>query len=99
VPDRAVVDAGTKSFGADTHVEGKRSPGQVRGRDDVELVRASEEHGVLRVDPSSDLAIGDRIAIVMNHVCPVVNLYDVMIGVRGDTIEREIPVAARGRRT
>ncbi len=99
VPDRAVVDAGTKSFGADTHVDGKRSPGQVRGRDDVELVRASEEHGVLRVDPSSDLAIGDRIAIVMNHVCPVVNLYDVMIGVRGNTIEREIPVAARGRRT
>lgn len=99
VPGRAVVDAGTKSFGADARVDGVQSPGLVRGRDGVRLVRASEEHGVLEVDPDSSLAIGDRIAIVMNHVCPVVNLYDVMIGVRGDIVEREIPVVARGGRT
>jgi len=99
VRGRAVVDAGSKSFGADARVDGTRSPGLVRGRDDVRLVRASEEHGVLEVDPASELAIGDRIAIVMNHVCPVVNLFDVMIGVRGDRVEREIPVVARGGRT
>jgi D-serine deaminase-like pyridoxal phosphate-dependent protein len=99
VPDRAVVDAGTKSFGADARVDGVRSPGLVVGRDDVELIRASEEHGVLRVDPGSPLRIGDRVRIVMNHVCPVVDLYDTLIGVRGDRVEREIPVTARGRRT
>jgi D-serine deaminase-like pyridoxal phosphate-dependent protein len=99
VPGRAVVDAGSKSFGADARVDGIHSPGLVRGREDVRLVRASEEHGVLEVDPASRLAIGDRITIVMNHVCPVVNLYDTMIGVRGPRVEREIPVVARGGRT
>lgn len=99
VPGRAVVDAGTKSFGADACVAGSGSPGRIVGRSDVTLVRASEEHGVLEVEPGSKLAIGDRVAIVMNHVCPVVNLYDTMIGVRAGRIVREIQVTARGRRT
>lgn len=99
VPERAVVDAGSKSFGSDARVGGTGEPGEVVGRDDVRLVRASEEHGVLEVDPASPIAIGDRVAIVPNHVCPVVNLYDVMVGIRDGKIEREIPVVARGRRT
>ncbi|MEX2541972.1 MAG: alanine racemase [Trueperaceae bacterium] len=99
VPERAVVDAGSKSFGADAKVDRSGEPGLVVDRNDARLVRASEEHGVLELDPSSDLAIGDRVAIVMNHVCPVVNLYDTLIGVRDGRVEREIPVEARGRRT
>lgn len=99
VPERAVVDAGTKSFGADARVGGGGAPGQVVGRDDVRLVNASEEHGVLRVDPDSDLSIGDRIAIVMNHVCPTVNLYDELIGVSNGHVVRKISVVARGRRS
>ena len=98
-PNRAVVDAGTKSFGVDPRIGGGAIPAHVRSRSDVNVIRASEEHGVLHVDPDSDLAIGDRLAIIMNHVCPVVNLYDAMIGVRGSTIEREIPIVARGHRT
>ncbi len=99
VPDRAVVDAGTKSFGADVRIGGGGAPAQIVGRDDVRIVRASEEHGVLEVDPDSDLAIGDRVAIVMNHVCPTVNLYDELIGVSNGRVVRTIPVTARGRRT
>lgn len=99
VPERAVVDAGTKSFGADARVDGGGAPAQIVGRDDVRIVRASEEHGVLDVDPDSDLAIGDRVAIVMNHVCPTVNLYDELIGVSKGRVVRTIPVTARGRRT
>lgn len=98
-PTRAVIDAGSKSFGADARVDGSGSPGRIRGRTDARLVRMSEEHGVLEVDPDSTLAIGDRVAVVMNHVCPVVNLYDTLIGVRADTVERHITVSARGART
>ncbi len=99
VAERAVVDAGSKSFGSDARAGGTGEPGAVVGREDATLVKASEEHGVLKLEPGSTLSIGDRVAIVMNHVCPVVNLYDVLVGVRGGVVEREIPVVARGRRT
>lgn len=96
--DRAVIDAGSKTLGADARVGGGPGIGIVRGRTDVIVERTSEEHGTLRVDPTSDLKIGDRIEVIPNHICPVVNLSDVLIGTRNGHIEMEIPVAARGRR-
>lgn len=51
------------------------------------------------LDVDTPALIGDRVAILMNHVCPVVNLDDVLVGVRGGRVERHIPVVARGRRT
>ena len=55
VPERAVVDAGLKAFSVD-----KGMP-RVRGLDDVDLQRASDEHGVLRLgDAGRGLRLGDR---------------------------------------
>jgi hypothetical protein len=35
--------------------------------------------------------------IVPNHVCIVVHLNDVIVGIRGDAVETSWPVVARGR--
>ena len=35
--------------------------------------------------------------VIPNHVCIVVHLNDVIVGVRGESVETEWPVAARGR--
>lgn len=63
------------------------------------VVRASEEHGLVALPPGAELAIGTRVAIVPNHICPVVNLFDaVTVLERGHVVDRW-PVAARGRMT
>ena len=40
--------------------------------------------------------IGERVTVIPNHCCPVVNLFNQLVGVRGDQVEVVWPVAARG---
>ena len=47
--------------------------------------------------PARSYKIGDRIEMIVPHCDPVVNLYDVMYGIRNDRVERLIPVTARGK--
>ena len=96
-PDRAVIDAGTKSLFSDkSSVFG--TYGLVKGLPHVSLPRAYEEHGVLSVEPSAEkLKVGDKMEIIPNHVCPVVNLFDELVGVRNDSATVTWSVAARGK--
>ena len=45
------------------------------------------------------LTIGQRVRIVPNHACPVSNLFDQVVLVRGETVLGLLDVAARGRVT
>lgn len=95
-PDRAVVDGGSKTFTSDTGVQ--PGYGRVVGMPGVWLERLSEEHGWLRIDdPALPLAVGDRLLITPNHVCPVINLHDEVYGVRHGEVERAITVDGRGK--
>ena len=90
-PGRAVVDAGLKAFAFDS------GPPQVYAAHGLEYVKASDEHGVLAV--SADAVpprVGDRVWLVPGHCDPTVNLYDWIVGVRGERVECLWPVAARG---
>ena len=40
--------------------------------------------------------VGDRVWLVPGHCDPTVNLYDWIVGVRGERVECLWPVAARG---
>jgi D-serine deaminase-like pyridoxal phosphate-dependent protein len=80
-PDRVVVDAGSKSLALDPtltnppHVDF----GHIVGRPGWAVTQLSEEHGMLRAAESGGgepLRPGDRLLIVPNHICPVVNLFD-----------------------
>jgi D-serine deaminase-like pyridoxal phosphate-dependent protein len=58
----------------------------------------SEEHGVLDLSHTDwRPRVGDRVRLVPNHVCIVVQQFDEIVGVRGDWVETSWPVAARGR--
>ena len=48
-------------------------------------------------DADESPRIGDRVAIVPNHVCPIVNLFDQRDGRRGRHGRRPLAVAARGK--
>jgi D-serine deaminase-like pyridoxal phosphate-dependent protein len=95
-PDRAVIDAGAKSLGLDMGVHGSSvisDYGALIGTDG-KLIRLSEEHGVLRIPTESPLDVGDRVRILPNHACSVANLHARYFGLRGDAVEREIPIDA-----
>ena len=56
--------------------------------------RLSEEHGFVRLD-GRPLAVGDRLVIVPNHACPVVNLTDRLTAVADGAVRDRWQVDAR----
>jgi D-serine deaminase-like pyridoxal phosphate-dependent protein len=99
VPGQAVIDAGSKSLGREPMrgAEGEGF-GILLDHPDIVVRAMSEEHGLLDLSKSGwRPAVGDRVRVIPNHVCIVVHLFDIVHGVRGETVETSWPVAARGR--
>lgn len=97
--ERFLIDAGSKSFSSDGR-SGPPYPGRgvVVDRPDLVIDFTTEEHGVGHLTgDGAALSIGERLEVIPVHVCSAVNLFDVAYGVRGEVVERTIPIAARGR--
>jgi len=91
---RAIVDAGLKALAFDSGLP------VVHAAHGLTYVKASDEHGVLTVDPTSAAPVlGDRVWLIPGHCDPTVNLYDWIVAVRKDRVEALWPVAARGALT
>jgi D-serine deaminase-like pyridoxal phosphate-dependent protein len=96
--DRAVIDGGSKTLSSDplAHKE-KRGFGYIKGHPDITVDHMTEEHGILKLKRARNrLRIGERLEIIPNHICPVINLADKLYGTRGGILEKEIPILARG---
>lgn len=96
--ERFVLDAGSKAFTSDGG-DGPPFPGRgvVVGRPELRLDFMNEEHAVGHRTGADDVRIGERLRVIPLHVCSTVNMFDVAVGVRGDVVERELTIAARGR--
>ncbi len=93
--DRAIVDAGTKSLTSD--LLGLEGYGVAHDFDDAKIYAANEEHGYLDISHlDSKPAIGDRLRITPNHVCPVTNLFEEVVFVNGEDVLGAVKVDARG---
>ncbi len=92
--DRAVLDAGSKALTSDRAV-GHEGHGLLVDHG-LTIARLSEEHGVVEGPGVERLRVGEKIRVLMNHVCPVVNLFPVMHLVRGGEVVEALPVAGRG---
>jgi len=95
-PGRAVVDAGSKTLSSDPLRPVAGGYGRLLGRES-RVERLSEEHGVLAVADGEAFRVGERVRILPNHACAVVNLHDRLAGVSGERLEAVLRVAARGR--
>ncbi|HUL79108.1 MAG TPA: alanine racemase [Vicinamibacteria bacterium] len=95
-PDRAVVDAGSKTLSSDPLRPRAGGHGRILGRAS-RLEKLSEEHGVVAVAEGETFRVGERVRILPNHACVVANLHDRLVGTGGDRVEAVLPVAARGR--
>lgn len=97
-PDRAVIDAGSKTLTMDPPPPDGTGYGYVVDEPDAVIVRVSEEHGVIEFPGgNSQLAVGDVIEIIPNHVCPTVNLQDQMFVVSDNGSIEAWDVIGRGK--
>ncbi len=87
--DKAICDAGLKAQSVDSGLP------VIFGRNDVEYVKCSDEHGVI-ADPDGVLKINDKLKLVPGHCDPTCNVHDWYVGVRNGTVETIWPVTARG---
>jgi D-serine deaminase-like pyridoxal phosphate-dependent protein len=100
--DHAVVDAGAKTLSLDRGAHGLgllSDYGRIIGRDDLRLASLSEEHGWLKLAKEVSLSVGERLRVLPNHACAVVNNFDKMIVVRDGEPVGEWHIAARGHVT
>ncbi len=94
--ERAMVDAGTKSLTSD--LNGLTGYGAVRELGFARIYAANEEHGYLDISAANDKPeIGQLVKIIPNHVCPINNLFDKVVFVRGNEVLGAVPVDARGK--
>lgn len=103
--DWLIIDAGSKVLSSDGGAHGSGLDGfglalSLDAGDDLAqalpVLKLSEEHGFVQRE-SSRLGVGDRLRILPNHTCPVVNLADSLTVIHPDGATEEWPVAARGR--
>ncbi len=89
-PDVAIVDAGLKASSVDSGMP------RVTDYPQAEFLKASDEHGVIRMNGAPGFALGDKIRLIPGHCDPTVNLYDHYVCVRGGRVEAIWPITARG---
>jgi D-serine deaminase-like pyridoxal phosphate-dependent protein len=93
--DRGILDCGSKVLSSD--LLGQLGYGHLREYPQAVIEKLSEEHGHVdfsRCERAPE--IGERVTVVPNHCCPVTNLLNEVVGVRGGQVEVTWPVAARG---
>jgi D-serine deaminase-like pyridoxal phosphate-dependent protein len=94
--DRVVLDCGSKTLSSDPLRPRPDGHGWILGRKS-RIERLSEEHAVVRVERGEAFRVGEKVRVLPNHACVVSNLHDRIVLVRGDRVEGEWAVAARGK--
>lgn len=93
---RGILDGGSKTFSSD--LLGMEGHGLILEYPEARFYGMSEEHGHCDFsDCARKPEVGERVTVIPNHCCPVSNLFDTVVGVRGGQVESLLTVAARGR--
>ena len=98
MPGQVVVDAGSKTLTSDRcHPAPDSGHGHVVGLPGAKVARLSEEHGMIDVSRCDRTPrVGERLAIIPNHICPCINLQDRVYWNEGGEV-RPLDVDARGK--
>jgi D-serine deaminase-like pyridoxal phosphate-dependent protein len=97
VVGQVVIDAGAKSLTKDVapYLEGH---GAIPAYPDAVIERVSDYHGVVGIAEGMPRpSLGEVVAVVPNHICPVVDLRDSFVVTRDGEVVGTWLVAARGR--
>jgi D-serine deaminase-like pyridoxal phosphate-dependent protein len=95
--DRVVLDVGAKALTKD-RADWLAGFGAIVGYPDLVIERVNDYHGVVAAPTGADRPqLGQVVAIVPNHICPVIDLVDSVVAVAADGTIEDWPVDARGR--
>ncbi|MFD2371482.1 D-TA family PLP-dependent enzyme [Brevibacillus sp. GCM10020057] len=97
--ERLVLDTGSKSLALDQGAHGNATVkgfGYVVGHPEIVIQRLSEEHGVAAIEGETSLGLLDRVQIIPNHACTVMNLFDRVHVVRDGEVIDIWRIDARG---
>lgn len=99
VPGQIVIDGGSKTFFSDPPPGGSEVTfGHIIEAPDARFIKMNEEHGYIRIEGCGrQFAVGDKLRVIPNHICVVMNLHDRVFGVRGDDVVTVWQVDARGK--
>jgi len=99
VPNQVVLDSGSKTLTSDRCIpQPEAGHGFIVEYPEAVIRRLSEEHAQVGFAPGARRPeLGERVSIVPNHICPCVNLQDVLWWREEDGTMRSIRVDARGR--
>ncbi|NWF70159.1 MAG: alanine racemase [Chloroflexi bacterium] len=93
-PERAILDCGSKTLSSDRY---GGFFGYIVEYPLARIYQLSEEHAFVDLSACEDHpVIGDRVHVIPVHTCVAMNLANFVYGVRGEALEVEWPVAARG---
>lgn len=91
-PNRLTTDSGAKALTIN------QPTALVIGEPDFQYNAGSDEYGSITFHQSSKTyKVGDRLEVIVPHCDPVVNLYDIMYGIRKEKVVSVIPILARGK--
>jgi D-serine deaminase-like pyridoxal phosphate-dependent protein len=88
--ERAIVDAGLKASSIDSGMP------RIAAGGPAEYVKASDEHGVIRLNGANGYSLGEKLKLIPGHCDPTVNLYDHYVCMRNGRVEAVWPITARG---
>lgn len=98
--NRVILDTGSKILTSDKGAHASQTVthfGYIPEKNTY-LSRLSEEHGIIDA-PAAPFSLGEKVRIVPNHACPVMNLVDEAYLADGDKVIRVISIDARGKIT
>lgn len=97
--DRMMIDGGSKTFSSDrSSADGDALFGDVEGDEGARFHKMNEEHGYVDLSRAGrSYRPGDRVRVLMNHVCTAVNLHERVWAVRGDEVVEAWTVVGRGK--
>jgi len=96
--DRVIIDAGAKALSSDKGASSVLSPvgfGHVIGKNCI-IERISEEHGIISHQGES-FSVGEKLSIIPNHACVVMNLFDSAYLVENNKIIEKYEIKGRGK--
>jgi D-serine deaminase-like pyridoxal phosphate-dependent protein len=99
VPNRAIIDGGSKTFSSDLLGSGPRAGyGLIVEAPGARLMKLNEEHGYIDTsDSRHNFHVGEAVTVVPNHVCACVNMHDEIFLLRNGECTGSWKVAARGK--
>ena len=91
-PGRLVTDSGAKALTLN------QPAATTIGEPGFKYNAGSDEYGVITFDHATKTyKVGDKLELIVPHCDPVVNLYDVMYGIRNGKVESVLPILGRGK--